>query len=130
MIDRTAKQPLTIGITEEVLSAAGRAVSYSHLKTRYGWNGENCTDVAFVLDVVRQEMRALCTDRTTRFEHRFLDLFFGHFIDEARRCMKWVHESSNRILEKKSRRALQCFITHSADLVLLPRPARTNDIRS
>jgi len=54
-----SKKSIRLGDAESVLEAAGKDTSYSHLKTAYA-GFKKCDDVAFILDILRQETLALC----------------------------------------------------------------------
>ena len=93
VIDQTAKNPIRLGDAESVLEAAGKDTSYSHLKTAYGWDSKKCDDVAFILDILRQETLALCGGDVTPFEKRFIELFFRCLQEDAERNLEMAKDS-------------------------------------
>lgn len=88
VIDTTAKEPIRIGNTEEVFDAAGRDTTSDYLERVYAWSYERYADVPVLLDIVRQETLALCDAGVTRFEKRFLDLYFEHLIKRSEEFLK------------------------------------------
>jgi hypothetical protein len=104
VIDQTAQKPIRLGDAEEVFEAAGRDVSYDRLKKVYEWSTSRCRDVPFILDIVRKETLALCGDRVTLFEKRFLDLFFEYHIESSKRYHRLAGDESGDFWKDHARK--------------------------
>lgn len=103
VIDRKEKQPLTLSHFEIILDAAGRPTTFEHYKAAYGLTPANWTDVKLNLDIMRAETMELAGPTATRFEKRFVDLFFDYVLK--------THESNVRLFrhDEDDRRTRSLF---------------------
>ena len=82
VIDRKAKAPLTLSHFETLMDAAGSPTDFAHLEAAYGLTARKLGDVPLNLAAMRAEVTEMCGRQATKFEKRFVELFFDHLLKQ------------------------------------------------
>jgi very-short-patch-repair endonuclease len=89
VINRKDKAPFTLSLFESLMEAAGRPTSWEHY-SEYGLTRDTWEDVPANLEVMRAETTEMCGEQATRFEKRFVELFFAHLREQHEKMKRFA----------------------------------------
>ncbi len=88
MFNRAEKKPFMLTDADEFLTNAGRPAAREELSKLYSLSTAEQSLAESTLEILKREVILLCGDDATKFERRFVELYFDRLLDDVHFAQK------------------------------------------
>jgi len=97
MFNRAENKPFKLSQGAELLRGAARPTEREELANAHAVPNSNEDMAGSALEILKREVTALCGPEATKFERKFVELYFDRLLRELRDVERWYKSSKDRL---------------------------------